>query len=112
MRRMLLAIMALALLTSGWIYREQIISTAGGIKSGQAVISLGQDLTQSQKNDIMSLFGTEGDLSNIRIVTVTNAEERKYLQGKIDEKLIGTRAISCALVIGTASGQEIGRAHV
>lgn len=107
MRRILLIVMALTILTTGWIYREQFISTAGGINSGQAVISLGQDLTPAQKNDIMNLFGTKGDLSNVRIVTVANAEERKYLQGKIDEKLIGTRAISCALVIGTAPGQGI-----
>jgi len=107
MRRMLLAVMALTILTTGWIYREQLISTAGGIQSGQAVISLGQDLTPTQKNEIMSLFGTKGDLSNVRIVTVTNAEERKYLEGKIDEKIIGTKAISCALVIGTSQGQGI-----
>jgi len=107
MRRMLLAVMALAVLTTGWIYREQLINTGASIKSGQAVVSLGQDLTPAQKNDIMSLFETKGNLSNVRIVTVTNAEERKYLQGKIDENLIGTRAISCALLTGTAQGQGI-----
>lgn len=98
---------ALVVLSAVWICRERYISTGAGIKNGQAVMSLGQDLTEEQKNTIISYFRTRGDLSNVRIVTVTNAEERKYLQGKVDESLIGTRAISCALVIGGDQDQGI-----
>lgn len=107
MRRIVLVIITLVILNVVWIYREQYISTGAGIKNGQAVMSLGQDLTSEQKNDIVSFFGTKGDLSDVRIVTVTNGEERKYLQGKVDEDLIGTRAISCALIIGGVQDQGI-----
>jgi uncharacterized protein YpuA (DUF1002 family) len=69
---------------------------------------LGQDLTEAQKNQVTSFFESKGNLAKVRYVTVTNQEERKYLQGKIDESLIGTKAISCAMVTGAAKGEGIG----
>lgn len=107
MRKMVIVIAALAFLTTAWIYREQTVSTAG-VKGGQVVISLGQDLTEAQKNQVISYFETKGNLANVRYITVSNQEERQYLQGKINDSLIGTRAISCAMVTGTSKGQGIG----
>lgn len=109
MRRIWMFLIVGIFLTAILVYREQaIISTGTNIKSGEAVISLGQDLTDEQKNQVLSYFGTDSNLSNVRYVTVSNQEERAYLQGKIDESLIGTRAISCAMVTGVQTGQGIG----
>ena len=108
MRRITLVLMILAVFMSAWIYREQAASTTAVVKSGEAVISLGQDLTQAQKDQVISYFGTKVKLDKARYVSVSNQEERKYLEGKIAESVIGTRAISCALVTGAPSGQGIG----
>ena len=108
MRKIFICVMVFALLTSAWIYREKAVNTGADVKTGQAVISLGKDLTEAQKNQVLTYFGSKSNLANVRYVTVSNQEERKYLQGKIDESLIGTRAISCALVTGADKGQGIG----
>jgi len=108
MRRILVVLLAFIILMATWIYRGQVISTGTQIKSGQAVISLGQDLTEAQKNQMISYFDSTGSLAKVQYVSVSNQEERKYLQGKIDESLIGTRAISCAMVTGGSQGQGIG----
>ncbi|PKM76698.1 MAG: DUF1002 domain-containing protein [Firmicutes bacterium HGW-Firmicutes-15] len=107
MRRITLVLMVLAILMTTWIYREQVASTGAVVKSGEAVISLGQDLTEDQKSQVVSYFETKTDLAKVRYVSVSNQEERRYLEGKIAESLIGTRAISCALVTGSAKGQGI-----
>ncbi|MEA4925124.1 MAG: DUF1002 domain-containing protein [Syntrophomonadaceae bacterium] len=108
MRRVWMFLLAGIFLTAIWAYREQAVSTGANIKNGEAVISLGQDLTEAQKNQVLNYFGTDSNLTKVRYVTVTNQEERAYLQGKIDESLIGTRAISCAMVTGVQKGQGIG----
>ncbi|MCR2045564.1 DUF1002 domain-containing protein [Anaerosalibacter massiliensis] len=59
------------------------------------VVSLGKNLTQEQRNSMLNHFGVDKD---VEIVEVTNAEEREYLGKYIDDKLLGTRALSCAYV--------------
>jgi uncharacterized protein YpuA (DUF1002 family) len=99
--------MVLAVFMTAWIYRVQVTSTGAAVKSGEAVISLGKDLNENQKNQVLKYFQTKSNLDKVRYVTVSNQEERKYLEGKIAESLIGTRAISCALVTGASKGQGI-----
>ena len=40
-------------------------------------------------------------------LTVTNADERKYLEGQVDESLIGTRSISCIYIEAAGSGKGL-----
>jgi uncharacterized protein YpuA (DUF1002 family) len=108
MRRTLMFLMVGIFLASAWIYAQQVVSTGTNIKNGDVVISLGQDLTEAQKNQVLTYFATDTNLTKVRYVTVSNQEERTYLQGKIDDSLIGTRAISCAMVTGAPKGQGIG----
>ncbi len=83
-----------------------LVSTIGG-NQNEPVISLGQDLTSSQRDEVMNYFRNNGDTTNARLITVSNQEERKYLEGKIDSKLIGSRAISSAYVKLMQNGQGI-----
>jgi len=108
MRRILMFLIVGVLLTTAWIYREQAVSTGTNIKNGDVVISLGKDLTEAQKTEVLNYFEKDSNLAKVRYVTVSNQEERTYLQGKIDDSLIGTRAISCAMVTGAPKGQGIG----
>jgi uncharacterized protein YpuA (DUF1002 family) len=63
---------------------------------GEEVVSLGADLTSKQQEQILDLFGVEAD--EVKIIHVTNQEERDYLEGLVSDKKIGTRAISSAYV--------------
>ncbi len=107
MRRITITLMILAVFMTAWIYREQVASTGALVKSGEAVISLGQDLTEAQKNQVISYFESQVNLDQVRYIRISNQEERKYLEGRIADSVIGTRAISCALVTGAAKGQGI-----
>lgn len=71
-------------------------------------VSLGADLTDSQKATVYDLLGVkESDLSSDNIVTVTNSEEHQYLDKYLDKSVIGTRALSSAKVTGASSGSGI-----
>lgn len=60
------------------------------------VVTLGQDLTQDQKNQMVELFHVKKD--EVTLIEVNNQEERKYLEGVASEAQIGTRTISSAYV--------------
>ena len=57
---------------------------------------LGADLTEEQIYQVYQMFGVlRGQTYEL---TVTNAEERAYLEGYVDPAVIGTRSISCVYV--------------
>ena len=69
---------------------------------GTLVLTLGADLNEEQKQGILDFFNIkEGDAM---VITVTNADERKLLEGQYTDAQIGTKTFSCALVNPTASG--------
>ena len=66
------------------------------------VVTLGANLSDSQKNSMYEYFGTSSDKAEV--IEVTNADERKYLEGVAPEEQIGTRTYSCSYVEPTTSG--------
>jgi len=63
---------------------------------GQERAVIGADLSESQILDVYAQFGlTRG---SVKELTVTNAEERSYLEGVVSESVIGTRSISCIYI--------------
>lgn len=76
--------------------RSPISPTLTGSKPAEAVISLGEDLTPEQKERVMEYFKDWTKGKTLHYIKVSNEEERSYLQGVVDEKLIGSRAISSA----------------
>lgn len=68
------------------------------------VVSLGKNLTDEQRSSMLNYFGVSND---VEIVEVTNAEEREYLGKYIDDKLLGTRSLSCAYVEKLDEGSGI-----
>lgn len=75
----------------------------------QPYISLGADLKASEKATVLGLLGvSEEDLSDYAVVTVTNEDEHKYLDGYLDDSVIGTRALSSVKVVKTEEGSGIG----
>lgn len=94
-KSILVYIIVLILAAGGVYYRDQVRSTAIS-NTSSAVISLGQDLNQSQQKEVITFLEKNGATAKVRYITVSNAEERKYLSGVVDESVIGTRAISSA----------------
>lgn len=60
------------------------------------VVTLGEDLSAEQKNQMLEMFNT--DEGEATIIEVNNKEERKYLEGVASEAQLGTRTISSAYV--------------
>ena len=63
---------------------------------GDSRVVLGADLTEEQIATVYRLFGVER--GSVEELTDTNAEERSYLKGFVDDKVIGKYAISCVYV--------------
>ncbi len=90
-------LLAVIVVLLGTVYlRSEIIPAGTGQEQPQAVISLGEDLTPQQKDTVMKYFQAWEKGKNLRYITVSNQEERTYLEGVVDEELIGSRAISSA----------------
>lgn len=71
---------------------------------GDMIVTLGQDLTEQQKNMLLAEMNAP---QNVQIVTVTNQEEHQYLGKYISSALIGTKAISSAAVTIAQPGSGI-----
>ena len=68
-------------------------------------LSLGADLSTDQKSKVLELLDVdEKALDQYNIVTVTNADEHKYLD---DSSVIGTKALSSVLVEKRDKGEGI-----
>lgn len=63
---------------------------------GEARAVVGANLSEEQIKTVYAQFGLER--GSVGELTVTNAEERDYLEGLVDESVIGTRSISCVYI--------------
>lgn len=71
-------------------------------------LSLGADLSTDQKSKVLELLDVdEKALDQYNIVTVTNADEHKYLDDYLDYSVIGTKALSSVLVEKRDKGEGI-----
>ena len=73
---------------------------------------IGADLDNEQVAAVYNAFGIKrGDAIEL---TVTNAEERQYLQGYVDSAIIGTRSISCVYVelLPSGSGMDVTTSNI
>lgn len=76
--------------------------------SDKPVIALGADLSADQRATVLSLMGvTEEDLVNYTVITITNADEHKYLDSYVDPAVIGTRALSSVMVTPAEAGHGV-----
>lgn len=73
------------------------------VNQSRAVI--GADLSDEQVEAVYGMFGIRrGEAIELKM---TNAEERTYLEGYVDNSLIGTRSISCVYVELLPAGSGI-----
>ncbi len=68
------------------------------------IVVLGKNLNENQRSAMLREFNVDSD---VKIIEVTNDEERHYLGKYIDSKQLGTRAISSAYVERLREGEGI-----
>lgn len=66
------------------------------------VVTVGADLNESQKEDMLKYFKVKKE--EVNLLEVTKEEEDKYLSGIASKKEIGTKSISCSYVEPTNKG--------
>lgn len=72
-------------------------------------LSLGADLSESQKRTVLSLLGVDQeDLSDYEVVEVTNQEEKEYLGDYLSASVIGSNALSSVRIEKLEEGKGIG----
>ena len=84
----------------------------GAADGGTARAVIGADLKEEQTAGVYAAFGVER--GSVTELTVTNADEREYLDGLVDNGVLGTHAISCAYVelLPEGSGLEVTAENV
>ncbi len=76
--------------------------------SDQPYLSLGADLSSSQKSEVLKLLGVEeSELDNYEVMYVTNEEEHQYLGSYLSAETIGKQALSSVLVTPAKKGSGI-----
>lgn len=72
---------------------------------GDSRVVMGADLSDEQRAQVYSMFGIES--GSVRELTVTNAEERFYFEGKLPEERLGHKAISCIYITSLKEGEGL-----
>ncbi len=99
--------MGLTLLVAVFLLTLLVVSTepaAADAITGETVVTLGEDLTEEQKKQILAEMGVDED---VEIIYVSNKEEHQYLGDYIDARTIGSRAISSAKITILEEGSGI-----
>ncbi len=88
------------------------LGSAFAIDKGEARAVIGANLTPDQKVTVYKTFGV--DQGSVSELTVTNDEERQYLDGLVDSSIIGTRSISSVYleVLGTGEGLDVSVSNI
>lgn len=71
-------------------------------KESGNVVTLGENLSDSQRASMYEYFGADED--KVKTIVVTHADEMKYMEGIATDEQIGTSTNSCAYVEPTDSG--------
>jgi len=79
------------------------MGTAGFAERVDSRVVLGADLNEEQINSVYNMFSISR--GNSTELTITNAEEREYLEDYVDSALIGTRSVSCVYVELLSEGE-------
>lgn len=99
MKRLIAA--ALAILTCAMLP----VSAALAVDEGEERITMGADLTDRQREAVYEDFGVEQ--GSVTELSVTNDEERSYLEGLVPDGKIGSVALSCIYIKALAAGSGL-----
>ena len=81
------------------------LPTALAVDEGEERVTMGADLTDTQREAVYEDFGIEEGA--VKELTVTNKEERAYLEGLVPDGKIGSVALSCIYIKTLAEGSGL-----
>ena len=77
-------------------------------KSDRPYLALGADLSEEQRNTVLSLMGIDpANLGNYDVVYTTNAEEHQYLDSYISSSQIGSKSWSSVVIVKRDKGNGL-----
>jgi len=88
------------------------MTSAFALQKGDARAVVGADISAEQKTAVYKTFGIEE--GSVTELTVSNDEERQYLDGLVDDSIIGTKSISCVYieVLGDGEGLQVSVSNI
>lgn len=89
-----------------------LAAPAFALDAGLSRVAIGANLDESQIAQVYADFGLER--GSVQEITVTNQDERAYLEGLVSEKKIGSVALSCVYIttLEPGSGLSISTKHI
>lgn len=98
MKRRLISIFLIVIMTIGsaTVFADAVV--------GDVIVSLGDDLTEKEKEAILEEFDPS---ENATMIVTTNAEEHKYLGDVVPAGKIGNNAISSVMITYTEKGSGL-----
>ncbi|HRX57400.1 MAG TPA: DUF1002 domain-containing protein [Eubacteriales bacterium] len=99
MKRIIATVLALA------VGFSIAVPAALAVDEGEERVTMGADLTETQRKAVYADFGIEE--GSVTELSVTNAEERAYLDGLVPDGKIGSVAISCIYIKTLAEGSGL-----
>lgn len=77
-------------------------------KDDKPYLALGADLSDDQKNTVLSLMGIDpANLANYNVTYVTNAQEHQYLDSYVDSSKIGSKSWSSVVIVKREKGNGL-----
>ena len=77
-------------------------------KDDKPYLALGADLSDDQKNTVLSLMGINpANLANYNVTYVTNAQEHQYLDSYVDSSKIGSKSWSSVVIVKRKKGNGL-----
>lgn len=77
-------------------------------KDDKPYLALGADLSDDQKNTVLSLMGIDpANLANYNVTYVTNAQEHQYLDSYVDSSKIGSKSWSSIVIVKRKKGNGL-----
>jgi len=88
------------------------MTSAFALQKGDSRAVVGADISAEQKTAVYKTFGIEE--GSVTELTVSNDEERQYLDGLVDDSIIGTKSISCVYieVLGDGEGLQVSVSNI
>lgn len=114
-KRMSMLVLSLVMLMSMTVFATEENQTTEidaskivNIDASQSIIALGADLSADQRATVLSLMEvTEDDLSQYKVITITNEMEHQYLDSYMDPAVIGTKSLSSVKITPAESGHGV-----
>lgn len=77
-------------------------------KSDRPYLALGADLSEEQRNTVLSLMGIDAaGLGNYDVVYVNNSEEHQYLDSYVESSKIGSKSWSSVVIVKRDKGNGL-----